>query len=83
MKIETAKALVNGTGALAGSTGLVTSVMAYLKAEAMGIGALCAIMTLIAYIASIILHHKKSNEAEEYKIKVNLILDKLDRLDKG
>jgi len=77
MEIETVKALVDGTGPLAASTGIVTSVMGYLEAEALGIGALCTMITLVVYIFFQFLHHKKLGRADENKIKIDLILAEL------
>ena len=72
---------MTGTGVLAGSTGTVTSIMAYMRVEALGIGALCTIFTLVVYIFFQFLHYKKLSKADENKMKIDLILDKLKDLE--
>ena len=82
MEIETAKNLVSGSGALAGSTSITATIMAYLEAEAKGIGALCAIVTLVVYIFFQILQHIKLNKTDENKKDIDLILSRLDKVEK-
>jgi len=82
MQIETAKDLVSISAAVAGSTGIAASVMAYLEAEAKGIGAICAILTLVVYIFFQILQHVKLNKTDENKKDIDLIFSILGKKDK-
>lgn len=78
MKIETAKDIVNGVGALSGGSGIVTVVMAYLKMNAVELGVIVSIVTLIVYIIFQILYFKKLTLADENKVKQEGTEKKLD-----
>lgn len=79
MKIETVKALANGTGALAGSSGMITIVMGYLKTNAVELGVLCSIISLFIYMFFQILYYRKLTLADENKIDIKKVEKKLDK----
>lgn len=79
MKAETGKDVVNGVGAFAGSSGVVTAVMAYLKMNAVELGVIVSIITLIIYIIFQILYYKKLTLADENKLKHEVAEEKFDR----
>lgn len=80
MKIETAKAIVSGTGALAGSSGMITIVMAYLKTNAIEIGVLCSIASLLVYIFFQLLYYRKLTLADKNKAYIEQVENKLGEL---
>lgn len=65
MNVENAKLLAQGSGTLSGSTGVSTLVMAYFQANAAGIGAICTVITCLAYIYFENLSSKKDSRDKE------------------
>ena len=71
MNLETAKILAGGSAKLSGSTGISTMIMAYFQVNAAGIGALCTLITLVFYISFQWLAHKKTNQSNKNKEKLD------------
>ncbi len=83
MRIETAKGIVNGTGALAGSSSVITIAMAYLKTSAIEIGVLCSIISLLVYILFQFLYYRKLILADENKAHIEKVEDEVRELSIG
>ena len=67
-------ATVSGIGKLSGGLGIGTSILAFFEVNAIGIGALCAFLTLIVYALFSLLNHLKNDTSKENKLR----LDKLE-----
>jgi hypothetical protein len=67
MKIELSTATVSGIGKLSGAIGVGTSVFGFFEVNAVGIGALCAFLTLLVYASFSILNYFKNNTSAENK----------------
>lgn len=68
MNVENVKLLAAGSGKMSGGLGVSTLVMAYFQANAAGIGAICTVITCLAYIYFENLSSKKdSKDKEEIK----------------
>tara|TARA_R110000851_G_scaffold160243_1_gene303472 strand:+ start:9323 stop:9610 length:288 start_codon:yes stop_codon:yes gene_type:complete len=74
MKVELSTATVSGIGKSSGIIGIGTSVLAFFEVNAIGIGALCAFLTLIVYALFNLLNHLKNDTSKENKLR----LDKLE-----
>lgn len=83
MKIETAKAIVSVTGAVAGSSGMITTAMAILKANAIEIGVLCSITSLLVYILFQFLYYRKLILADENKAYIEKVENEVRELSNG
>lgn len=81
MRIETAKDIVSGTGALAGSSGVITIGMAYLKTNAIEIGVLCSITSLLVYILFQLIYYRKLTLADKNKAYIEKVEDKVSELE--
>ncbi len=82
MKEAALKATVNGSAALAGSTGVVTSLLAFFDNNAASIGAMCTLVFGLIYILFQWLSYRKLTVADDNKHEIAQLKKQLSEISK-
>lgn len=81
MNLESSKILAGGSAKLAGGTGISTMVMAYFQVNAAGIGAMCTVITLIAYLFFQWRADRKTKQSDKNTIEIERLKRALAKID--